>query len=112
VEGRDNERMAFGVWRKVDLIGSLSAVLAAAMAVVYIQVMQDDGEQPLAWVLVVLLSGTVLAAFASWRPAPHRTTALILAGIELTVLGVLALLTIGFPILIAGALALWAGARG
>jgi hypothetical protein len=83
-----------------------AAVVAAAMAVFYVWLIRQQGDQPLPWVLIVLLVGALLAAYgALWR-VPYRRMALVPAVIALTVLGVLGILSIGLPILAAGILAL------
>jgi hypothetical protein len=83
-----------------------AAIVAAVMAVFYVWLIRQQGNQPLPWVLIVLLAGGLLAAYgALWR-APYRRAALVPAVIALTVLGVLGILSIGFPILASGILAL------
>ena len=83
-----------------------AAVVAAAMAVFYVWLIRQQGDQPLPWVLIVLLVGALLAAYgALWR-VPYRRMALVPAVIALTVLGVLGILSIGLPILASGILAL------
>ena len=95
----------------VDLLGMAAAVLAAAMAAVYVRVMQTQDDQPLAWVLLVLLAGALAAAYGAVPGVPHRQLALMAGGAVLVLLGLLAILTIGVPILVAGVLALVAGSR-
>ena len=95
----------------VDLLGMAAAVLAAAMAGVYVSVMHAQDDQPLAWVLVVLVTGAVAAAYGAVPGVPHRQLALMVGGAVLVLLGLLAMLTIGLPILLAGVLSLVAGSR-
>ena len=83
-----------------------AAIVAAGMAVFYVWLMGQQGNQPLPWVLLGLLAGALLAAYgALWR-VPYRRPALVSAVIALTVLGVLGILSIGLPILASGILAL------
>ena len=103
--------MAGFVVRAVDLAAVTAAVLAAASAALYVDVMRAQGDEPLAWVLVVLLAGALAAAVSSPVHAPHRRALLWTAGAFLCALGLLAILSIGFLVLLAGALALVAGAR-
>jgi hypothetical protein len=42
---------------RIDLVALAAAVLAVAMAVVYVQLMAGQGDRPLWWVMVVLLGG-------------------------------------------------------
>jgi hypothetical protein len=95
----------------VDLLAMAAAVLAAAMAVVYVRVMHAQDDQPLVWVLVVLVGGALAAAYGAVPRAPYRRLVLVVTGTALVVLGLLSILSIGLPILLAGALAILA-ARG
>lgn len=88
-----------------------AAVLAAVMAVVYVSVMRQQGEHPLVWVLGVLLTGAALAAHGARVAASHRRLALVVAGLFLSALGLLALLSIGLPMVVAGVLCFLAAAR-
>ena len=110
--GDDNGGVADRALQRVDVVALLAAVIAVTMAGVYVQVMNSQDDDPLAWVLVALAIGAVLSAYGIVRNAPHRRAILTGAAVVLLALGVLAILTIGFPILIAGALALWASTRG
>ncbi|HET6560826.1 MAG TPA: hypothetical protein VFG72_03045 [Marmoricola sp.] len=103
--------MSLGVVRAVDLVAVASGVVAATMAATYVGVIRSQGEQPLAWVLVVLVGGALAAMFGAPLRAPHRRLVLWTAGTVLILLGLLAILSIGLPILVAGALALVAGSR-
>ena len=90
----------------IEPVALTAALVAAAMAVFYVWLIGQQGNQPLPWVLIVLLVGALLAAYgALWR-VPYRRTALVPAVIALTVLGVLGILSIGLPILASGILAL------
>jgi drug/metabolite transporter (DMT)-like permease len=100
-----------GVLRGLDPLALLAAVISVAMAVVYVQVVRGQDEQPLVWVLIVLVTSAVLAAYGAWLGAPHRRVGLIVAGVGLVLLGLLAILSIGLPILVAGALAIWGSSR-
>jgi drug/metabolite transporter (DMT)-like permease len=96
---------------RIDLVAVAAAVLAVAMAVVYVRLMDAQGDRPLWWVLAVLLVGAGGAVYGSIATGVRRTTALIGAGVLLFLLGVLAILSIGLPILLAGALSLLAALR-
>ena len=97
--------------RGVDLLAASAALLAAAMTWAYIRVIHDQGDQPLGWVLGVLIGCAVLATYASRLAAAGRRPALVVAGAGLLVLGFLAILSIGLPILIAGAFAMVSSSR-
>jgi hypothetical protein len=81
------------------------------MVAVYLAVIDEQGGEPLAWVTVVLVAAAVAAGYATWVPAPHRRVLLVGAGVALVGLGVLAILSIGVPIIAAGVLALVASLR-
>jgi drug/metabolite transporter (DMT)-like permease len=103
--------MSARVLRVLDPLALLAAVISVVMAAVYVEVMRAQDDRPLAWVLVVLCMCALLAAYGAWLSAPHRRAGLIVAGVGLMLVGLLAILTIGLPILLAGALALWGSAR-
>ena len=96
---------------RIDLVALAAAVLAVAMAVVYVQLMAGQGDRPLWWVMVVLLGGAAACTYGAFATGVRRTTALVGAGAVLVVLGVLAILSIGLPILVAGAVSLLAALR-
>lgn len=102
----DHRVMAARVRGTIEPFALTAAIVAAGMAVFYVWLIGQQGNQPLPWVLIILLVGALLAAYgALWR-VPYRRTALVPAVIALTVLGVLGILSIGLPILAAGILAL------
>jgi hypothetical protein len=103
--------MALGVVRTVDLVAVTAGFLAGAMAAVYVGVMRDQGDQPLLWVLLILVVSAVAVLFGARLGAPRRRAVLSTAGAALLLLGLVSILTIGLPILAAGALALLAGLR-
>lgn len=88
-----------------------AALLAAAMAWVYVRVVHDQGDRPLVWVLTVLVGCAVLAGYGASLAAARRRAALMVAGVTLLVLGLLAIFSIGLPVIVAGALALASSAR-
>ncbi len=97
--------------RRVDVVAVAGTMLTVMMTVVYIWLMRDQGDQPLAWVLGVMLCGAALAGYGARITSPQRRIALLFAGVLLTGLGVLAILSIGAPIIAAGVLCLISGAR-
>jgi hypothetical protein len=95
-----------------DLLPLLASVIAFGMMIVYLEVINDNGDDPAAWYLIALAVGALLAAYGSSRSAPGRVVVLVVSGLLLALLGFLGILTIGLPILIAGALAVIAAVRG
>lgn len=91
-------------WRAVA-----GAVLATVMLGVYVTVMSHQGDRPLLWFTSGLAAGALLAVYGAFRASPRRRIALFAAAVLLGGLGFLGLLTIGFPIVVAGVLCLVAG---
>jgi hypothetical protein len=103
--------MKAGAVPVVDSLAMAAALVAASMAAVYVVVMQGQDDRPLLWVLVLLVGGALASVYGAFRHAAHRRLVLIAAGAGLGLLGLLAILSIGLPILVAGGLALLAGSR-
>jgi hypothetical protein len=100
----DNRNMAKP--RVIEPLALIAAILAAGTAVIYVRSMRDQGSQPYAWVMGILLGGGLLAGYgALWR-LPYRRAVLVVSGGALIVLGVLALPSIGLLILASAILAL------
>ena len=104
--------MAFLVVRGVDVLPVGAAVVATAMTVVYRNVIEAQGDDsPLWWVQAVLLGGAVLALAGAPTGNRRRVPVLLLATFLLGGLGLLAILSIGFPILLAAGLTFLAALR-
>lgn len=76
------------------------------MLTAYVVIMRGQGDPPLWWVVLALGLSVILCGYAVDRQRPHRRGLLSFAGVVLVILGVLSLLSIGCPILIAGVTAL------
>lgn len=96
---------------RIDLFALASAVLTLIMLGVYMAIVREQEDQPAWWFVAVLVIGALGAGYGSNGAAPGRNKALIIAGLLLVGAGVLGLLTIGLPILLAGVLCLVAAAR-
>ncbi len=95
-----------------DGLAAAAAVLALVTTVGYLLVLRSQGgESPVGWFLLALCTGAALAGYGARRGVPHRRGALFGAGAVLLAMGLLAILSIGLPIVLAGVLALAAGAR-
>ncbi len=81
------------------------------MLVMYLSITRQQGSAPAVWVVAALVLGAAAAGYGATRAAPCRRTSLVLGGLVLMALGLLAILTIGLPILIAGGLCLIALVR-
>ena len=95
----------------VSLAASVAAAITLFMVVVYLAIMRQEGDSPAAWFLAALVLGVVAAGYGANPASPYRGSALMLAGLVLAAAGMLAIFSIGLPILLAGALCLLAGAR-
>lgn len=94
-----------------DPLAAIAALIASVMVVVYLAIIDRQGGEPLSWFLGALVAAALLAIYGTVRAAPGRGPAMAVAGVLLTVLGVLGILSIGLPILVAGILALVAAVR-
>jgi hypothetical protein len=81
------------------------------MIIVYVLLMRQQGDTPRLWVLGLVGVGALLSAYGASRTRPHRRTALLVSGAILSVVGLLAILSIGLPIVLAGVLSVVAAAR-
>lgn len=110
-DGAAVEEQNRGVSRRLDALALAAAVLALAVLLGYLAIMRQESDVPAAWFVAALVLGSALAAYGANTGAHHRRAALLLAGLMLAVVGVLAILSIGLPILVAGVLCLVAAAR-
>lgn len=86
-------------------------MLAVATLVGYLAVLRQQGGDPAAWFLALVVLGAVAAGYACLRRARHRRPALVAAAALLTPAGLLGILSVGLPLLLAGGLCLVALAR-
>jgi hypothetical protein len=89
---------------RVDLVAVAASVLALAMLVVYLWVIRQQQGDPAVWVVAALAVGAAAAGYGSVVAAPYRGASLAFAGVVLLLLGLLAILTIGLPSMVAGGL--------
>ncbi len=94
-----------------NLFAVAASMLALVMLFVYLMVIRQQDGQPAVWAVAILVLGAAAAGYGAVARAPYRRGVLLFAGGALAVLGVLAILTIGLPILVAGALCLVAAVR-
>jgi peptidoglycan/LPS O-acetylase OafA/YrhL len=95
-----------------DVGAIVAGVIVLSVAGGYLLVMREEGDTPAAWFLVPLLVCGLLAIAAGWSSAWRgRPLALRAASAVLMLFGVLAILSIGAPLLVAAALLAFAAAR-
>jgi hypothetical protein len=82
------------------------AVAAGTLAIGYVRLMDAEGDSPRAWFLGGLVVASVLAGYGAVRSAPRRAEAIAVSGVVLVSFGILAMFSIGLPILIAGVVAI------
>lgn len=92
--------------RAWDFVPAGVAAAACAIAIGYARLMDSQGDSPRAWFLGGLVLAAALAAYAAIRSVPRRTEAIAVSGGVLFTFGILGLFSIGFPILIAGIIAI------
>lgn len=91
---------------RLDPRALAAAALALFMAGAYVGVMRGESDRPVLWFLALLLLGAAAAVYGARSGASRRHGVLLFAGLDLLGLGVLAIFTIGAPILAAGLLCL------
>ncbi|MGP3961123.1 hypothetical protein ACTWPT_34505 [Nonomuraea sp. 3N208] len=104
--------MAAGREAGWDLLALSAALIAVIMSVWYMVLIAQEGGRPAIWFLGLMAVSALLATYGVARAAPRRRAALGIAGTMLAALGILALASIGLPILAAAASALTAAMRG
>jgi len=109
VECKRHHELMEGRWR-ADPAAIAAAIVACGVAVVYVWLMRQENDQPVAWFLGGLVLSVLLCGYGSAR-VPLRRTALAAAGGIMVVIGWLGIFSIGLPVLIAGIAALLAAAR-
>lgn len=96
---------------RLDLLALFAAVIALAVAVLYLFLVSTEGSSPAAWAVAVLVIGGVGAAYAVRVRSPYRRVALLVGAVCLLPLGYLAIFSIGLPLLLAGSLCAAAALR-
>ncbi len=94
-----------------DLLAAIAAVIALVMIGLYIGLITQQGGQVAAWFLAGLAAAALLSIYGAARAAPRRGVGLAVSGVVMVVLGLLSILSIGFPIFVAGVVALVSAAR-
>jgi hypothetical protein len=94
-----------------DVLAAIPAVIALVMIGLYIGLIRQQGGPMATWFIAGLGAAALLSIYGAARAAPWRALALAVSGVVMAVLGFLSILSIGFPILCAGVLALFTAAR-
>lgn len=108
MEGGITKSGSRGGW---DLVAAIAAMIGLLMIGIYIGLIVQQGGQMAAWFVAGLAAAAILAIYGVARTVPWRRSALAVSGVAMTTLGFVSILSIGFPILCAGVLALVAAAR-
>lgn len=94
----------------VDVPAVVGTVLIWTVLVAYLNVMADQGDSRVAWFTGGLAVTGTASAYGVWRAGPGRRVALIASACLLLPLGILAMFSVGLPLVVAAALL--AGAAG
>ena len=97
--------------RRVDLRAAAAAVLAWVMLGVYLALIDEQEGDAAVWYVAMLVVGAVAAGYGAVTSLPRHRLALVVAGLLLGAAGLLGILTVGLPVLVAGALCLLAAVR-
>jgi hypothetical protein len=95
----------------VDVLAAIAPLIAGIMIGVYIAVIHQQAGEIAGWFVAALALAALLAVYGCVRSAPGRVPALTVAGVVMAVLGLLGILSIGLPIIVAGVLSLIAASR-
>jgi hypothetical protein len=90
---------------------AVSAAIALLMNGVYLWLVHQDGNSPAIWFVAGLAVAALLAGYGALRTARGRRPALIASAVLQLGLGLAGILTIGFPIILGGLLAIIAASR-
>jgi hypothetical protein len=90
---------------RIDLWAAGAALLALLMTVAYVAIIIDQSGDPAVWFIALMAVAIACGAYGSARAMPVRRVALLVCAVILSGLGLLAILSIGLPVLIAGGLA-------
>jgi hypothetical protein len=94
-----------------DILAMIAAAITVIMIGVYIGLIrQEDGEVAV-WFVAALAVAALLALYGAVRVAPGRVVVLFVSGALMAMLGLVGILSIGLPIIVAGVVALVAGLR-
>jgi hypothetical protein len=92
--------------RRVRTGAVVVATIALADTVLYVFVMRSQNDSPRAWFVGALGVAIALAVYAAVAAARVAPRALAAAGLLLIVLGVVGILSIGMPLVVAGGVAI------
>jgi hypothetical protein len=79
----------------------VASLITISVAIVYVWLIQQQGDQPALWLLGGMVLCVLFSAYGTVGTAPHRAWALAASATILIVFGVLAVASIGLPMLVA-----------
>jgi len=97
--------------KRFDVMPAIGVGISVVMAVVYVVVVHGQGNPIAVWFLTGLIVAAVVAGYGAYRDAPRRGIALVVAGVLLCGLGLVGILSIGLPIVVAAVLILIGAGR-
>jgi len=87
--------------RRVDLLAVIGGAILLGVAVGYVLLMREQGDDPVLWTLGLLAVLVAVAAYGADRTADHRRPVLLVGAAVAFALGILSLFSIGLAILVA-----------
>jgi hypothetical protein len=97
--------------KTIDPWAAGATVLAVGMTGAYFGIISGQGGDLAVWFVTAMAIAIACGAYGTARTLPMRRYALLVCGVLLSGLGLLAILSIGLPILVAGVLAFIGFAR-
>ena len=94
-----------------DFLAIAGTLICVVMAISYLVVVDAQGSTPAYWFLVLLIGTACAGMYAARRDSPRRKAALLAAAVVAFGLGVVSLLSIGPPIVVAAVCLLVASVR-
>lgn len=86
-------------------LAAAAAAVALLMIAGYLALIHSQGDEPAIWFIAGLAVGALLAAYAAMSHSSRRRPALLVSGVVLSALGLLGILSVGLPVIVAGVLA-------
>jgi hypothetical protein len=94
-----------------DPLAVAAAAVPVLLAILYVVIQARQGDSPAPWFLIGLALVAALIGYGADHGARGRVPCLVVGGVILIAFGVLAILSIGLPLLVGGVLALVAAVR-
>jgi hypothetical protein len=94
-----------------DFLAIAGTGICVVMAITYLAVVDAQGDTPAYWFVVLLVGASCAGLYAARKDSPRRRVVLLTAAVVSFALGVVSLLSIGPPLLVAALCLLVASLR-